>query len=169
MGDATGSIAFKVGDKMILYYSSLPCNKTKNSEPLVNIEILKDSLDEQLIKNCLQQFITDEKKKYGHKPNTIPIIFTCDMSWPILKAIVCSFNNESIQEYIGRSYKIVTGEASTKELPVKPSKLFVHLCSSHIMHAFFQISENFFYWKQKEICNALLHPLCKFREMGNLP
>ena len=104
MGDATGSIALKVGDKMILYYSFLLCNKTKNSEPLVNIEILTDSHDEQPIKNCLQQFITDEKKKYGHKSNAIPIIFTCDMSWPILKATVRSFNNASIEEYIGRSY-----------------------------------------------------------------
>ena len=79
IGDATVSIALKVGDKMILYYSFLLCNKTKNSEQLVNIEILTDSHDKQPIKNCLQQFITDEKKKYGHKSNDIPIIFTCDM------------------------------------------------------------------------------------------
>ena len=136
MGDATGSIASKVGDKMMLYYSFLLCIKTKNSEPLVNIEILTDSHDEQPIKNCLQQFITDEKKKYGRKSNAIPIIFTCDMSWPILKATVRPFNNESIEEYIGRSYKIATGKASTRELPVKPSKLFEHFCLSHIMHAF---------------------------------
>ena len=53
MGDATGSIAFKVGNKMILYYSFLLCDKTKKSEPLVNIEILTDSHDKQPIKNCL--------------------------------------------------------------------------------------------------------------------
>ena len=150
MGDATGSIALKVGDKMILYYSFLLCNKTKNSEPLVNIEILTDSHDEQPIKNCLQQFITDEKKKYGDKSNAIPIIFTCDMSWPILKATVRSFNNESIEEYIGRSYKIVTGKASTKELPVKPSKLFVHFCLSHIMHAFSRYLKKFFTGNKKK-------------------
>ena len=150
MGDATGSIALKVGDKMILYYSFLLCNKTKNSEPLVNVEILTDSHDEQPTKNCLQQFITDEKKKYGHKSNAIPIIFTCDMSWPILKATVRSFNNESIEEYIGCSYKIVTGKASTKELPVKPSKLFVHFCLSHIMHAFSRYLKKFFTGNKKK-------------------
>ena len=168
MGDATGSIALTVGDEMMLYYSFLLCNKTKNSEPLVNIEILADSHDEQPIKNCLQQFITDEKKKCGHKSKAIPIIFTCDMSSPILKATVHSFNNESIEEYIGRSYKIVTGKASTKELPVKPSKLFVHFCSSHIPHAcFFKISEKILYWKQNENYNVLLQRSSKFREMGN--
>ena len=150
MGDATGSIALKVGDKMILYYSFLLCNKTKNSEPLVNIEILADSHDEQPIKNCLQQFITDEKKKCGHKSKAIPIIFTCDMSSPILKATVRSFNNESIEEYIGRSYKIVTGKASTKELPVKPSKLFVHFCLSHIMHAFSRYLKKIFTGKKNK-------------------
>ena len=150
MGDATGSIALTVGDDMMLYYSFLLCNKTKNSEPLVNIEILTDSHDEQPIKNCLQQFITDEKKKYGHKSNAIPIIFTCDMSWTILKVTVRSFNNESIEECIGCSYKIVTGKASTKELPVKPSKLFVHFCLSHIMHAFSRYLKKFFTGNKKK-------------------
>ena len=114
MGDATGSIDFIVGNKMILYYSFLLCDKTKNSEPTVKIEILTDSHGEQPIKNCLQQFITDKKNTYGHKSNTIPIIFTCDMSRPILKATVRFFNNESIEEYIARSYKIVTAEASIR-------------------------------------------------------
>ena len=93
---------------------------------MVNIEILADSHNEQPIKNCPQQFITDKKKKYSHKFNTIPIIFTWDMWWPILKLTARSFNYESFEEYIGRSYKIVTGKA----------KLFVHFCLSHIMHAF---------------------------------
>ena len=54
MGDATGNIAFKVSDKMILYYSVLLCHETKNSEPLVNIEILTDFHDQEAIKNYLQ-------------------------------------------------------------------------------------------------------------------
>ena len=103
MGDATVSIALKVDDKIILYYSFLLCNKTKNSEPMVNIEILKDSHDKYPIKNCVRQFITDEKKKYGHKFSAIPIIFTCDMSWHILKVTIRSFNNQSTEEYIGCS------------------------------------------------------------------
>ena len=73
-------VALKVGDKMILYYSFLLCNKKKkNSEPLVNTEILTDSHDKQPIKKCLHQFITDEKKKYSHTANTIPTRFTFDM------------------------------------------------------------------------------------------
>ena len=70
---------------------------------MVNIEILTDSHDKQPIKNCVHQFITDEKKKYGHNFSAIPIIFTRDMSWPILKVTIRSFNIQSIGEYIGRS------------------------------------------------------------------
>ena len=136
---------------MILYYSFFLCSKTKNSEPFVNIEILTDSQDEQPIKNCLKQFIKDEKKKYGDKCISIPIIFTCDMSWPILKVTVRYFNNESIEEYIGRSYEIITGKASAKELPVKTSKLFVYLCLSHIMHDFLRYLKKFFTGNKKKL------------------
>lgn len=38
---------------------------------------------EQLIKNCLHHFIMNEKRKYGHNSNSVPIWFTCDMSWPM--------------------------------------------------------------------------------------
>ena len=72
------------------------------------------------------------------------------MSWPILKATVRFFNNESIEEHIGRSYKIVTGEASAKDLPVKPLKLFVHFCLSHIMHAFSRYLKKLFTEKKKK-------------------
>ena len=57
MGDATESIAAKVRTKMILYYSFFLGDKTRNSEPLANIEILTDSQDELPIRHCLNQFI----------------------------------------------------------------------------------------------------------------
>lgn len=85
------------------------------------------------------------------------------------QATVRFFNNESIEEYLGRSYKIVTGEASAKNLPVKPLKLFVHFCLSHIMHAFSRYLKKFFTEKKKEIYNVLLQRSYKFRKRGNFP
>ena len=61
--DATGSIAFKVGSKMVLYYSFVLCDKTRKDKPLGNVEIITDSHWKQPIRNCLHQFIMDEKKK----------------------------------------------------------------------------------------------------------
>ena len=63
IADATGSIAFKVGSKMVLYYSFALCDKTRKDEPLGNVEIITDSHWKQPIRNCLYQFIMDEKKK----------------------------------------------------------------------------------------------------------
>ena len=106
MGDATGSIAAKVGTQMIFCYSFFLCGKTRNSEPLVNIEIRTGSHDELSIRHCLSQFILDEKRKFGHNSNTVPVLFTYDISWPILKSTICCFNNESVEEYFFRSYRI---------------------------------------------------------------
>ena len=71
------------------------------------------------------------------------------MSWPILKVALCSFNNESIEEYIGPSYKIITAKTSAKQLPVNPSKLFLHFCLSHIMHALSRYQKKFFTGNKK--------------------
>ena len=98
MGDFTGSIATEEGTKIILYFSFLMCGKTKNIEPLANIEILAYSHDAFPIRYCLAQFILDEKRKFGHNFYTVPVPFTCDMSWPILKFSVRCFNNESVEE-----------------------------------------------------------------------
>ena len=125
-GDATGSIVAKVGNKIILHYSFLLCDKTRNSEPLANIEILTDSHDDLPIRHYLNQFIFDEKRKFGHNSNTVPVLFTCDMSWPILKSAICCFNNESVEEYLSWSYRISNGRSS--DLHIKPSKLFLHFC-----------------------------------------
>ena len=42
------------------------------------------------------------------------------------------------------------GKASTKELPVKPSELFLHFCLSHIMHAFSRYLKKFFAGTKKK-------------------
>ena len=121
MGDSTGSIAAKVGTKMILYYSFLLCDKTKTNEPLANTEILTNSHDELPIRHCLNQFVLHEKRKFGHNSNTVKVLFTCDMSWSILKSAIRCFN-ESVEEYLSRSYRKSNGRAYLSDLHIKPSK-----------------------------------------------
>ena len=58
------------------------------------------------------------------------------MSWSFLKSAIRCFNNESVEEYLSRSYRINNGRTSSSDLHIKPSKLFLHFCLSHIMHAF---------------------------------
>ena len=131
--DATGSIASKINGKMVLYYTFLLTTTTKKLEPLPLLEILTNSYDEKPIKWCLDAFIKDEKESYGHNVSTIPLIFTCDMSWPIIKTALRVFNNESVEEYytIHILYKILYNShrnATSKELSTAVSKTFIRLC-----------------------------------------
>ena len=79
MLDATGSIASKVNGKTVPYYIFLLTNTIKNLDPLPLLEI-NNSYDEKPIKWCLEDFLKDEKERYGQNVSTIPLIFTCDMS-----------------------------------------------------------------------------------------
>ena len=106
--DATGSIASKINGKMVLYYTYLLADTIKNLEPLPLMEILTNSYDKKPIQWCLGAFLKDKKERYCHNVSIISLIFTCDMSWPIIKTALGVFNNESIEEYCRRSYTIVT-------------------------------------------------------------
>ena len=156
MGDATVSIAAKVETKMILYHSFLLCDKARNSKPLANITTLTDSHDELPIRHCLNQFILDEKRKFDHNSNTVPVLFTCYMLWPIFKSAIRCFNNESVEEYLSRSARISNGRASSSDLHIKPSKLFLHFCLSNIMHAFSRWLGKYFTGHQKKVYHVLL-------------
>ena len=97
--DATGSITSKINGKMVLYYTFLLTDTIKKLEPLPLLEILTNSYDEKPIKWCLDSFLKDKKERYCHNISTISLIYTCDMSWPIIKAALGVFNNETIEEY----------------------------------------------------------------------
>ena len=129
MLDATGSIASKVNGKAVPYYIFLLTNTIKNLDPLPLLEI-NNSYDEKPIKWCLEAFLKDEKERYGQNVSTIPLIFTYDMSWPIIKPAIYVFNNKSIEKYCQRSYVIATRNAGSKELPISVSKTLIHFCLS---------------------------------------
>ena len=58
------------------------------------------------------------------KAKTVPSLFICDLSWPIIKTELKVFNNETILQYIDRCFSIVPGNARhTKYLRILPSSL----------------------------------------------
>ena len=107
----------------LLHLFSSNLVKTLESLPLLEMRI--NSCDEKPIKWCLDAFLKDEKEWYGYNVSTIPLNFTCNMSWPITKTPLRIFNNESIEEYCQRSYTIATGNATSKELHPKPLFTFI--------------------------------------------
>ena len=119
-------------------------NSVKTLESLPLLETQTNSCDEKPIKWCLDAFLKDEKEWYGYNVSTIPLNFTCNMSWPIIKTPLRVFNNESIEEYCQRSYTIATGNATSKELLTTVSKTFIHLYLSHVINRFSRRSQRYF-------------------------
>ena len=70
---------------------------------------------------------------YNYTTLSVSLLCTTDVSWPIIKSLVGVFNNESVEEYIGRSYLIASGSATAAELPVSRVKTSVHISLCHVM------------------------------------
>ena len=100
-------------------------------------------------------------KRYGYTTNSVPVLCITDVSWPIIKCLIGAFNKETLEEYILRSFTIASGTASTKELPINPSKTFVHLSLCHVMKAFakkigecFRQEKEFLKFSMRVLANA---------------
>ena len=59
-------------------------------------------------------------------------LYTTDYSWPILKCLVECPNKEKLEDYLVRSYKIVSGRATEIDLPVRGVKTSWYLPISEL-------------------------------------
>ena len=147
--DATGTIALKLNNKEIFYFAFISFDRTLKVEPVPHIEILTDRASFNTLQFILSTFLEDEKRRYGYTTHSIPILCTTDCSWPIIKSLISSFNKETLEEYIIRSYKIALGEASVHDLPSEHNKTSVHISLCHLMKAIcFKINKCFHKDKQ---------------------
>ena len=134
--DATGSVTIKLNDKEVFYFSFLSFDRSLKTEPVAHLEILTDRSTSNTLQMLLGVFLEDEMKRYGYTTNSVPILCITDVSWPIIKCLIGAFNKESLEDYICRSFRIASGEATSEDLPVNRPKTFVHLSLCHIMKAF---------------------------------
>ena len=133
--DATGTIALELNDKEIFYFAFISFDRSLKVEPVPHIEILTDRSSFNTLEVVLSTFLEDEKIRYGYTTHSIPVLCTTDCSWPIIKSLISSFNKETLEGYIRRSYKIVIGEASLHDIPSEYKKTFVHISLCHLMKA----------------------------------
>ena len=82
------------------------------------------------------RFLKDELKRYNYTTHSVPLLCTTDVSWPIIKSLLGVFNNESVEEYIGRSFAIVSGKATSNDLSINKIKTVLHISLCHVMKAF---------------------------------
>lgn len=123
--DATGSICNKIDDKVLYYYSFVQKEIGITCEPVPVLQVLTNCHNGIPLRWCLDQFLEDERLRFGHQTKSIPPVMVCDLSWPIIKMFLKCFNNESLVEYIQRSHTILVGKATLNDLS---DKSFLHIC-----------------------------------------
>ena len=170
--DATGSLVTKISDKEIFYFAFLSYDRSVQTEPVAHIEILTELSTTNTLKFILMRFLENEMNRFNYTRHSVPLLCTSDVSWPIIKTFVGIFNNESIEEYLVRSYTILSGKATDSELPVDKVKTFVHISLCHVMKAFakkankcFKGDKNFIKFSLSLLANAFTYPdildICK--------
>ena len=150
--DATGTIASKLNFAFISFDRSL------KTEPVPHIEILTDRASTKTLEFVLTTFLEDEMKRFGYTTHSVPILYTTDCSWPIIKCLVSAFNKETLEEYILRSHSIATGKAPMNDLPEENKKTFIHISLCHVMKSLcFKVDKCFKKDKQFiKFCMSLL-------------
>ena len=61
---------------------------------------MTDQPNEQSFPAAFNLFLRDEKKRYGHKNDTVPLVAVCDLSGPIIKFLLMVFMKLTLQQYM---------------------------------------------------------------------
>lgn len=133
--DATGAITLKKDRKEIFYFAFVSYDRSVKTEPVPHIELLTELSTTKTLKFILSRFLEDDMKRFNYTSFSVPLLCTTDFSWPIIKSLVESFNNETIEEYLTRSHIIVSGNATALEIPTTKRKTFIHISLCHVMKA----------------------------------
>ena len=131
--DATSNVVTKINSKRVFYFAFISFNREVVTSPLPSLEILTDCPDERSLTVMFSSFLNDQLKRFENGSREVPLVTICDMSWPIMKTIVRVINNESLVEYIERSYRIVSGQGLKKDISNDHVLITLHLCLSHFM------------------------------------
>ena len=79
----------------------------------------------------LHSFRGAEGLRFGSSNLTQPVRLIIDRSMVILISFLQVYNLETIQDYLLRAFRIVTGAANSKDI----DKVLPHACTSHVMNS----------------------------------
>ncbi|CAC5390125.1 unnamed protein product [Mytilus coruscus] len=135
--DATGSIVSHRDDQWKYYYYELACSNPVPGQPVIPVSSMISSLHSTpLVRFWLSEFRRSEKKIYGHANISIPHQVNSDRSLVFIQAALSDFNNEDLNEYRSRSFRIINGCAKDGDL----NGIFPHACLSHVMGSFKKVA-----------------------------
>ncbi|CAF4522949.1 unnamed protein product, partial [Rotaria sp. Silwood2] len=131
--DATGGIIKNSSAKQCLYYElTISHPNIVNEDSLVPLTfILSECQTLFTVIQWLSTFKDCHRKVFPNKKDAFPkpAIILSDRAQVFLQAALRVFNNESYQNFLARSYRIVTNAATSDDL----SKTNIHACLSHFM------------------------------------
>ena len=126
--DATGSVTNQIKWlSKVLYYVAVIRHPYGKTPPLPIADYVTNKHDQFSIGDFLKMIHEREYRKYGETTN--PRMVMTDFSWAIILACLKQFCNESITDYLDRSYRLITGIATQNDL----GKTLLHVCSSNMM------------------------------------
>ena len=123
--DATGGIIkTKLTTTKILYYEIVVSSKSV-STPVAFM------ISEVHTQSAVEELLTELrcKEKEIFRTNTTPVQINSDRSIVLLKAGMDIFNGDTMNMYLSRCWKIVTGRADSKDL----NFCTIRACKSHLM------------------------------------
>ena len=126
--DATGGIIKPYNNfNKILLYSLVMRHPYGSCHAIPAAEYISSSHSVSSIRMFLVKFRELEKIVTGK--NATPRLLMMDHSWALILACLREFCNESLEEYLNRTHRIMTGTATQRDLLLT----LIHICYSHIM------------------------------------
>lgn len=139
--DATGSVISPRQDRPRFYYYELAClNPTKGQNIIPVTSLLSTLHSTPMIRFWLSEFRRAEKKLFGHANIAIPKQVNSDRSLVFIQATLSEFNNETMDDFKSRTWRIINGEASAVDM----TKVNPHACLSHVMSSFKKVVNDIF-------------------------
>ena len=111
--DATEFVISRRIDRPRFYYYELAClNPTKDQNIIAVTSLLSTLHSTQMIRFWTSEFRKAQKTLFGHGNIAIPKKLNSDRSLVFIQAALSEFNNEMMDDYKSRAWRIINGEAS---------------------------------------------------------
>ena len=111
----------------------MACSNPVKGQPAIPVSSLISSLHTtSLVRFWLAEFRRAEKKLFGHANASIPHQVNSDRSMAFIQAALSEFNNEDLNAFRTRAFRIISGCAEDGDI----HGIFPHACLSHVMASF---------------------------------
>ena len=127
--DATGTIVGNHEGKRVLYYALVLGHPVEGNPPLPIAEMITSDHSATNIRAFLERLKRDESRVFNGRV-TMPRQVNTDYSKAIILAVLRELNDETIEAFLNRSFRIVNKKADKQEL----TKMNPHIGCSHFMH-----------------------------------